>query len=554
MLRFFEENYICHIIIDSSFEESDIKSLEGLFNKEYAEWLVEFNAIYAVDAAVIQLLYNEIFIKKKEIVLKAHKERLSYYLHKLGFATNAFMQEKKHIVDAQSIEIVLVGGSADSSEKILEIVQHTSLENLSLVIIQHQQSEGVSKFDTVLQAYTNYKVSYAKDFQTIKKGHIYIAPQNKHLLVEDGHFVLSDAPKYNFAKPSLSLSYASFSHYYKKSLLVIQECGYLNDGVDKLTMLRENGSNIILQEKSECEANAMVLNALHEGVYDYVLKLKGILSYINFLDKKHTENECLQYLLEEIQKIYGYDFRYYHHEMLERRLQAFMIKNRISSIKNGIGAILFNTIEFKKLLLELSINVTEFFRNPHIYKELQAILTSSYKHRKNLKLWSAGCSSGKEAVSLAIILDSVQKLDKSIIYATDFNKTVVAEAKNGLYSLEALQKAEENLKTSTLSLSLEHYFSKNAHFVSIQQFIKEKILYFEHNLATDSSFNEFDIIVCSNVLIYFEEALQKRVIDLFYDSLKFGGYLILGERELLHRDFNAKFERYKQTQIYKKLA
>ena len=85
--------------------------------------------------------------------------------------------------------------------------------------------------------------------------------------------------------------------------------------------------------------------------------------------------------------------------------------------------------------------------------------------------------------------------------------------------------------------------------------LKEKILYFEHNLVTDSSFNEFDIIVCSNVLIYFEEALQKKVIALFYESLKFGGYLILGEKELLHSDFSSKFERYnQQTQIYKKVT
>ena len=556
MLRFYEESYHCHIVIDSSFEASDIKRLEELFNEEYAEWFVEFTTIYSLDAGVIELLYSETFLKKKEIVLHPHKERLARYLHKLGFVTHSFLQEEKHLIDAQSIEIVLIGGSADSSEKIIEIVKNRALENLTLIIVQHQQAEGISSFDTILKPYTNAKVSYAKDFQKIKKGHIYLAPQSKHLLVEDGYFVLSDAQKYNFAKPSISLSYESFSTYYKNRLLVIQECGYLSDGIDKLAMLRANGSTIIVQDKEECKANSMVVNALHEGIYDYVLKIQEIVDYVNFLDKKYQNNEeAIKYLMEHIERIYGVDFRYYHHEMLQRRLEAFMIKNRIKSFKNAIAAILFNKTEFKKLLLELSINVTEFFRNPPIYKELQEILTSSYKHRKNLKVWSAGCSRGKEAVSLAILLDLVQKLDKSLIYATDFNKTVVEEAKNGLYSLDAYTKAEENLKESKLALSLEHYFLKNTHFLKLQDFIKEKILYFEHNLVTDSSFNEFDIIVCSNVLIYFEEVLQKKVISLFYDSLKFGGYLILGERELLHSDFCSKFERHnQQTQIYKKLA
>ena len=556
MLRFYEESYVCHIIIDDLFADEDLQRLERLFEEEYSQWFVEFINIYIIDASIIEILYNEIILKKKNIFLQPHKERLTHYLHKLGFQTFATLEDTEPVVDAQSIEVILIGGSMDSFDKIIAIVKQCSFENLSLVIVQHQQAEGKNDFDKILQPYTSQKVSYAKEMQKIQKGRIYLAPHNKHLLVENGYFILSDAPKYNLAKPSISLSYESFSNHYKKSLLIVQECGYVNDGVDKLSILKNNGSKIIIQNQEECagEARSMVVQALQEKLHDYIFHLQEIIAYIHFLDTNYSKEEYINYLLQQIQERYGYDLREYHHEMLQRRLKTFMIKRQTKNFKNIIGDILFKKREFKRFLLEVSINVTEFFRNPRMYRNLKDIIEISYKNRKNIKIWSAGCSRGKEAISLAILLETLSKLDKSIIYATDFNKLIIEEAKNGIYAFGTYEKAKENLKFSKLNISLEEYFSVNANFVTVKPFIKEKILYFEHNLATDSSFNEFDIIMCSNVLIYFEEALQKRVFELFYNSLKFGGYLILGEKELLHQDYHAKFERYNNTtQIYKKI-
>lgn len=557
MLRYYEENSSCCIVIDTSFQKEDIKRIEQLFEEEYATWIVEFVNIYTIDALVVQVLYNAIIIEKKNILLYPQKERVAHYLHKLGFETHSLIEQQDNIIDAQNIKVVLLGGSMDSTQKVIEIVKSCNFHNLSFIIIQHQQAKGIDAFDEILQKYTYHKVSYAKDMQIIKKGRIYIAPSDKHLLVENGYLALSNAPKYNFAKPSISLSYESFSNYYKNSLLVIQECGYLNDGVDKLSILKQNGSKIIIQDKKSCkdDAKSMVLEAEKKRVHDFIFDLEMIIEYINFLDTQMSLDKYLEFLVDKIYKIYGYDFRSYHKEMLQRRFEAFMIKSRTKSIKNIVGAILFQKNEFKKFLLELSINVTEFFRNPLAYQELQTILDTTYKHRKNLKIWSAGCSSGEEAISIAILLKYLNKLDRSVIYATDFNKIVLQEAKNGLYSLENYDKAKQNLKKSTINIPLENYFTIYRHFVNIKQFIKEKILYFEHNLAIDNSFNEFDIIICSNVLIYFGEELQRKVIKLFYDSLKFGGYLILGEKELLHRGWRGKFEKYSnETPIYKKIV
>ena len=555
MIRFFEDGSVCHIIIDNSFNDNDNEAFSNLFDENYSSWHVEFTQVYIVSAYIVKFLYTEIFVNKKNVSITAHKSKLSRYFHRLGFKTISAFLPKQNVVDVQNIELVLIGGSADSSQKIINIVKNCSFENLTLVIVQHVEATKKGMLDEILQNYTNYKVSYATEADKIQKQRIYIAPNNKHLKAKDGRFVLSDDEKYNFSKPSVSLSYESFSNYYKDALLVIQECGYASDGVDKLKLLKENKSKIILQNKEECEAKPMVVNAFMEGSHDYIFKEKEIVDYINFVDKKPVEGECIGYLVEMIDKRFGYDFKLYHKDMIKRRLYAFMIKNRIKSIKNGVGAILFNRDVFKNFFLEISINVTEFFRDPSSFSDVKSLIGSSYKNKNNLKVWSAGCSNGKEAISMAVLLDNLNKLDKSIIYATDFNKVIIEEAKNGLYSLEAYAVAEKNLKNSALDILLDKYFLKNKNFVSVNDFIKEKILYFEHNLVTDSSFNEFDIIVCSNVIIYFDDTLQQKVFKLFYDSLKFGGYLILGESELIHDKYSSKFKRYNnETKIYRKVA
>jgi chemotaxis protein methyltransferase CheR len=229
--------------------------------------------------------------------------------------------------------------------------------------------------------------------------------------------------------------------------------------------------------------------------------------------------------------------------MIKRRVDVFMIKHGIKNLKDAIGTILFNKSAFKVFFLELSINVTEFFRDPESFKDIINLVNKSHKNRHNIKVWSAGCSTGKEAYSVAILLRSLGMLDKSIIYATDFNMVVIEEAKNGIYSNEAYEIGLANFEKLKLNDKLGNYIIKNDNYMIVAEEIREKTLFFQHNLLTDSSFNEFDIIICKNVIIYFDNNLQKKVFGLFYDSLKFGGHLVLGESESIHPSFKDKFEK-----------
>ena len=555
MLKYFEREKFCHIILEPPVVFDDIEMLKSLFQRKYNSWHLEFGRIYNIDVDIIEILYQRIFVKSLDIEITTHKSRLNRYLKGLGFRTKFDSLINQDVVSLSQVEIILIGGSADSSSKIMEIVKNVTLENLTFIIVQHVEESKIGEFDKILQRETKYRVSYAQDGQKIEKGVIYIAPNAHHLLVKNDRFYLDDGAKHNYAKPSVSLSYESFSSVYKEKLLVIQECGYASDGVDKMVYLKENKSKLIIQNIDECEAKPMVKNALNLHIEDYVFSLNEMILYIQIIDADMIKEAWIDFLLDEIYKRYSYDFKLYHREMINRRLELFMLKHNIKNIKDAIGVILFNRSAFKAFFLEVSINVTELFRDPRSFELIGEFLQKSYKNAHTIKLWSAGCSSGQEVYSLAILLESLQMLDKSIIYATDFNNVVLEEAKNGIYPSEVCSLAKENFDKIGLKTELSSFFRKNNNYIEINEKIKEKTMFFQHNLVEDSSFNEFDIIICKNVIIYFDIHLQEKVFELFYNSLKFGGHLVLGKSETIVGKFADKFEKLSiNCKIFKKVA
>ena len=552
MLRFFERFGSCDIIINQPIVEYDIRILDGLLNREYISFTIEFRRVYNVNTEIIKLLHTNL-LKNKKIKLVTNKYKLNRYFHQLGF--NAIFKSliNEEVVDIDNIDIVLIGGSADSSPKIKDIVKNTELDNLTLILVQHVEPDKKGIFDEILQSTTRHRVSYAKDGQKIQKGRIYIAPNDKHLKVNNGFFVLSDEEIYNFSRPSVSISYESFSSFYKERLLVIQECGYAQDGVDKLELLKSNSSKLIIQNKDDCEARPMITNALALHVEDYIFNVENIILFIDLINK--NEDSLFDFLLDMIFKKYGHDFKEYHRDLIKRRLAIFMLMHNIKTLKDAVGIILFNKVAFKSFFLEVSINVTEFFRHPTLIKNSIDIVVKSYKNIKHLKIWSAGCSSGEEVYSTLILLKNLNMYEKSTIYATDFNEVILEEAKNGIFSKEVYTLAKENFAKLELDDDLDNYFEIYDNFVIANKNIRKKILFFQHNLVTDGSFNEFDIIICKNVVIYFNEKLQERVFKLFYDSLKFGGFLILGKSEIINQKYSSKFQECSSGyKIFKKVA
>ena len=185
----------------------------------------------------------------------------------------------------------------------------------------------------------------------------------------------------------------------------------------------------------------------------------------------------------------------------------------------------------KRLFFYFSINVTEMFRDPEFFKSFRTNIIPFVRDYPNIRIWHVGCSTGEEVYSMAILLHEEGIYEKVKLYATDFNAKMIDQAKKGAFSLSNMQLYTKNYIEAGGTSDFSEYYKVVDEKVVFHSFLQKNMIYAEHNLVTDSSFNEFDIIICRNVLIYFNKSLQNEVHQLFYESLSLGGFLGLGKRE-----------------------
>lgn len=266
------------------------------------------------------------------------------------------------------------------------------------------------------------------------------------------------------------------------------------------------------------------------------------------------KEEEISLLLEDLYQKYGYDFRQYSRAHIKRRIMNRMAMSGLKEISPIRLKILNDEMFASKLLQDLSITVTEMFRDPGFYKSVRENVIPFLKTYPFIKVWHAGCSTGEEAYSMAILLQEEGVYDRSTIYATDFNQQALNRARDGIFSNEAMKEYTTNYRLSGGKNSFSDYYTSSYDHVIMNQSLKKNIVWANHNLVTDSVFAEVHLILCRNVLIYFDRDLQNRVQKLFYDSLINGGILCLGSKEGLR--FTDLYEAYsevdKKQRIFKK--
>lgn len=256
-----------------------------------------------------------------------------------------------------------------------------------------------------------------------------------------------------------------------------------------------------------------------------------------------TEQEELKEMLESIRFAYGYDFTEYAEASVQRRVDYFMKSNKIDSFGALGKALLKEDAFFEQFIQKITINVTEMFRDPSFYRSLRENIVLRLATYPFIKVWIAGCSTGEEIYSMAILLQEEGLLERSIIYATDINQKAVQTAKEGVYSLGNMKNYTMNYIEAGGLRPFSDYYTSKYDAVLLDKSLKNHIVFSVHNLAVDSSFNEFQLILCRNVLIYFNIHLQNKVINLFYESLCPFGFLALGNKEsLLFTDRRRMFE------------
>lgn len=272
------------------------------------------------------------------------------------------------------------------------------------------------------------------------------------------------------------------------------------------------------------------------------------------MESAETEDIELGLLLQAVYQKYGYDYRNYSKAHLKRRIIQRLKLSGLKSISELQHKVLWEEDFYHTLMQDLSINVTEMFRDPDFYDTFRNKVIPDLSTYPHIKVWHAGCSTGEEVYSLAIILKEENLLSRTRIYATDINKHVLEVAKQGIYNSKDMELYAENYKKSGGKAKLSDYYTSKYGSVIFDKSLSKNVVFADHNLVTDGVFAEVNLVFCRNVLIYFDKELQDKVLSLFTNSIVKRGFLCLGTKESLQ--FSTIAENYetvdKKMRIYRK--
>ena len=263
----------------------------------------------------------------------------------------------------------------------------------------------------------------------------------------------------------------------------------------------------------------------------------------------------VQVLLEAIYQHYGFDFRGYALGSLKRRLWRRAYGEKVETLSALQDKVLHDPAVMERLLLDLSINVTAMFRDPTFFRAFREKVVPTLRTYPFVRIWNAGCSTGEETYSLAIVLKEEGLYDRTRIYATDINDRVLEQARAGRFPLEKMREYTENYLRAGGNEEFSSYYTVEGETASFTTDLCEQVVFAQHNLVSDAPFNSFNVIVCRNVMIYFGKTLQDRVHELFYDSLEPLGILAMGHKESIR--FTRYEDRYEpldpQEKLYRKM-
>lgn len=272
------------------------------------------------------------------------------------------------------------------------------------------------------------------------------------------------------------------------------------------------------------------------------------------LNTEFTDLE-VDLLLKAVFRLSGYDFRLYNRSSITRRIHNRMRISNLSTITQLTDMIIHDPSYLELILNDFSINVTEMFRNPSFFKAFRNEVIPKLRDYPEIRIWHAGCASGEEVFSMAILMEEEGLMEKTTIYATDMNEDVLEKAKNGVFPIHKMQAYTKNYQLAGGKESFSKYYKTDRQNAYFHNSLLKNISFAQHNLVTDQSFNEFHIIICRNVLIYFTQLLQNQVHSLFYESLMADGFLGLGDKETLRFiDIMSNYKEVNGTErIYQKI-
>jgi len=443
--------------------------------------------------------------------------------------------------------VVGIGASAGGLEAIHEFFDNLTIPvesdiQISFIIVQHLSPDYKTMMPELLSKHTNMNVFEAEDGMDLQSNTIYVIPSKMLMTVKNGKLRLREKSTFHVPNISIDTFLESLAHDFGNKSIGVILSGTGTDGSRGVEHIKKAGGIVLVQNPENAKFDGMPNSAIASGYSDFILPVKDIPNEIlNYLRQKPLESyissvtEKDEVILNEIFNLIkirtAYDFTYYKRPTILRRLLRRMSLNKIQTLLEYRNYLIDYPEEVSNLSKEFLIGVTHFFRDTEAFDFLKKVIIPEIILEKSsdepLKIWSAGCSTGEEAYSLAILVkEYLQKVGREMevkIFATDIDKEAIEYASKGIYPASIEKDVTEE--------RLEQFFSREGSKYLVSPHIRKMVIFAHHNVIKDPPFGRTDLVVCRNMLIYLNPVLQKKVLSLFHFSLNLGGYLFLGPSE-----------------------
>jgi len=441
------------------------------------------------------------------------------------------------------VQVVGVGASAGGLEALQAFFQNMPEKTgLAFVVIQHLSPDYKSLMDELLARHTSIPILIAQDGMDIQADHIYLLPPRKNISIFHSRLYLADQGPHKGLNLPVDIFFRSLALDKGKDSIGIVLSGTGSDGTLGTRAIKEAGGVIMVQDEQSAKFDGMPRNSIATGLVDFILppeKMAGaLMDYIQHpLVKKASESDSvppdnldtLTKVLMVLREHSGVDFSYYKENTILRRLERRIGINRFQDLEEYLEYLTESEREKNILHREFLIGVTRFFRDRTAFEQLQEKVLPHILKKSNVRIWCAGCSTGEEAYTLAILLDeAAQKYNPSCqvkIFATDIDRDSVEVAGKGFYPDSVLADVDPAY--------LARYFERRDSGYLVNERIRKMIVFATHNLLKDSPFSRLDLLVCRNLFIYLKPDVQKRLLSMFYYSLSPEGFLMMGGSETI---------------------
>ncbi|MBP8067157.1 MAG: chemotaxis protein CheR, partial [Pedobacter sp.] len=435
--------------------------------------------------------------------------------------------------------IIAIGASAGGMEEINSFFDHTPLDGVSYVIVQHLSSDFKSRMVELLAKHSKLVVEQAADGMEVKCNQVYLIPSDKFMTIRNTRLFLTDKEKIRSPHLTINTFFNSLAEDYGKKAIGVILSGLGSDGTEGIKAIKKAGGLVMARDPDTSEFASMPSNAVATGLVDFVLEPKAMPNVIEdyiknegaiTLDQADDEKN-LAIIIELIKENSPLDFTNYKLPTILRRTKRRASHGNFTTLGDYLTFLKANPIEVDALTKEFLISVTSFFRDKEAFEVIQAKvlpdILESLALNEELKVWVAGCATGEEAYSLAISIaeqlkdefeDTVVK-----IFATDIDSAALAHAGKGVY--------HEGLLKNISTQLLEKYFSKEGHHYRVKPVIRKMLIFAQHDLVKNPPYCNMHLITCRNLLIYMAPVLQKKIFAMMLFGLKKNGYLFLGSSE-----------------------